>query len=87
MEESLLTSSSRMNFHLIAALFAFGITGHIVTGVLYRIFLNVLLTAAVVTLTAWVSVLVGGFALFVGLPLFCGFTGRDFESVFRHVFG
>jgi len=57
------------------------------SGVLYRLFLNVLLTAVVVTLTAWISVLLAGLALFVGLPLFCGFTGRDFESVFRQVFG
>jgi len=51
------------------------------SGLLFRIFWNVLLTAGIVTLTAWILVLLAGFAIFVGVPVFCGFTGKDVASL------
>ena len=56
------------------------------SGVLYRVFLNVLLTAMAVTLTAWIGVLLLGFGLFVALPLYCGATGRDLEMTLHYLF-
>jgi len=56
------------------------------SGVLNKIFLNVLLTAVTVTLTTWILLLIAGIGLFVVLPIYCGFTNQDTETVIRHMF-
>jgi len=73
-----------LGFEISIALTIFAVV--LVTGVLNRIVLNVLLTAATITLTAWIMVLIAGFGLFVCLPIYCGVTNQDTETVFRHIF-
>jgi len=56
------------------------------SGLLFRIFWNVLLTAALVTLTAWIVILMLGFSMFIFFPVYCGLTNNDFEEAFKSVF-
>ena len=51
------------------------------SGLLFRIFRNVLLTAAIMTLSVWVAILLIGFVIFVGTPIYCGLSGKSLEEL------
>lgn len=56
-----------------------------ISGLLYRIFINVLMTAAIVTFTGWILLLITGFTLCYGLPIYAGVTGKNLVTVYRNL--
>lgn len=54
----------------------------------YRIFINLLLFVGVVTLSSIALAFVLSITLMIGVPIWCGFTGHDFNHfVHEHLIG
>lgn len=55
------------------------------SGLLFRIFLNTLLTFGTILLTCWIILFLGGALLAFGLPIICGATDRDLVMVYNRL--
>lgn len=56
----------------------------LLSGILYRIFVNLLLFVGVVVLSSVALAFILSVALMIGVPFWCGFTGYGFDH-FVHV--
>ena len=52
------------------------------SGLLYKIFVNVLMAAGIITLTAYILALAAGAILFFVVPFYCGATGKSLATVY-----
>ena len=57
----------------------------VTSGLLYRVFINTLMTAGIVTLTAWIGLLLIGIFLCYGVPIYCGLTGKDLATTYSNL--
>ena len=76
-----MSTSAVITLAIIAILFFWALF----SGLLFRIFLNVLYTVGIVMLTGWLVLLFLGAVLCFGLPAFCGATGKDLVKVYNHI--
>lgn len=55
------------------------------SGLLYRVFINILMAAGIVTLTAWILLVLVGIFLCYGVPIYAGITGKDLATVYSNL--
>lgn len=76
-----MSTSAALTLITIAIIFLWAVF----SGLLYRVFLNVLFTVGIVMMTGWLALLLVGLVLCFGIPIWCGATGHDLVAVYNHI--